>query len=104
MHPVQLGRLGADFPKQERNFAHEDYDDCARRRDDGRACHYHNYVRRRASRGSHGLSADEIVAAYLNRNTRGYKPLLEVLQNRGAQRFQLMCGDGVYAVVRAVEG
>ncbi len=57
----------------------------------------------RALVAKHGLSDDEIVAAHLNRNTRGYKPLLEVRQDRGAQRFQLLCGEGVHAVVRVTE-
>ena len=50
------------------------------------------------------LTDDEIVAAHLKRNVRGYKPLLEVRQDPGVQRFQLMCGEGVHAVVRVIEG
>ena len=51
----------------------------------------------------HSLADDEIVAAHLKRDARGYAPLLEVWQDPGVQRFQLMCGDGVHAVVRVTE-
>ena len=51
----------------------------------------------------HALTHEEIVDGHLNRNARGYRPLPEVRQDGGVRRFQLMCGDGVHAVVRVVE-
>ena len=49
------------------------------------------------------LTPEEIVDSHLNRNTRGYRDLLEVRPARGARRFQLMCGNSVHAVVRVVQ-
>ena len=51
----------------------------------------------------HALTPEEIVDGHLNRKARGYRPLPEVRQDRGVRRFQLMCGDGVHAVVRVIE-
>ena len=57
----------------------------------------------RALAAKNGLSDDEIVAAHLIRNDPGYAPFLEVRQDRGVRRFQLICGEGVHAVVRITE-
>ncbi len=51
----------------------------------------------------HALTPEEIVDAHLNRNARGYRPLPEVRQDGEKGQHQLMCGDGVHAVVRVVE-
>ncbi len=51
----------------------------------------------------HALTPEEIVDGHLNRNARGYRPLPEVRQDGGEGQHQLMCGDGVHAVVRVVE-
>ena len=49
------------------------------------------------------LTLEEIDDGHLNRNARGYHPLPEVRQDHGEGQRQLMCGDGVHAVVRVVE-
>ena len=51
----------------------------------------------------HSLTPEEIVAGYLKRNVRGYRGLPEVRQDGGVRRFQLLCGDGIHAIVRVVE-
>ncbi len=51
----------------------------------------------------HALTPEEIVDGHLNRNARGYRPLPEVRQDGEEGQHQLMCGDGVHAVVRVVE-
>ncbi len=51
----------------------------------------------------HALTPEEIVDAHLNRNARGYHPLPEVRQDGEEGQHQLMCGDGVHAVVRVVQ-
>ncbi len=52
---------------------------------------------------THALTPEEIVDGHLNRNARGYRPLPEVRQDRGVRRLQLMCRDGIHAVVRVVQ-
>ncbi len=51
----------------------------------------------------HALTPEEIVDGHLKRNARGYRPLPEVRQDGREGRHQLMCGDGVHAVVRVAE-
>ncbi len=52
----------------------------------------------------HALTPEEIVDGHLNRNAHSYRPLPEVRQDGGVRRLPLMCGDGVHAVVREVQG
>ncbi len=51
----------------------------------------------------HALTTEEIVDAHLRRNARGYRPFLEVRQDVEEGHHQLMCGEGVHAVVRVVQ-
>ena len=51
----------------------------------------------------YALTPEQIVDGHLKRNARGYRPLPEVHQDGGVQRFQLLCFDGVDAVARVVE-
>ncbi len=51
----------------------------------------------------HALTPEEIVDGHLNRKAPAYRPLPEVRQDGEEGRHQLMCGDGVHAVVRVVE-
>ncbi len=51
----------------------------------------------------YALTPEEIVDGHLNRKARGYRALPEVRQDDGEGQRQLMCGDGVHAVVRVIE-
>ena len=52
----------------------------------------------------HALTPDEIVDGHLKQNAPGYRALPEVRQDDGDEGHrQLMCGNGIHAVVRVIE-